>query len=217
MAKAPIETEFSVDGYEDIKCGIVNWPMSVIRLNSATPEKIVDLADKILTKWRAYTDESAFIFAETDGVPHNTITPIARRRGENYELDLVLRNNITTEEHPLGVFHPHAELHNIKKENIGLIEVMGLAVLPARLKGELKKLGEYIVQNKDLRVDEELNKHAEWVDTFKPNYDNITAENVDEILQYEVGQVFKKVLEHAGVYKRDENGKSAFINFIKSI
>ena len=217
MAKAPIETEFSVDGYEDIKCGIVNWPMSVIRLNSATPEKIVDLADKILTKWRAYTDESAFIFAETDGVPHNTITPIARRRGENYELDLVLRNNITTEEHPLGVFHPHAELHNIKKENIGLIEVMGLAVLPARLKGELKKLGEYIVQNKDLRVDEELNKHAEWVDTFKPNYDNITAENVDEILQYEVGQVFKKVLEHAGVYKRDENGKSAFMNFIKSI
>ena len=217
MAKAPIETEFSVDGYEDIKCGIVNWPMSVIRLNSATPEKIVDLADKILTKWRAYTDESAFIFAETDGVPHNTITPIARRRGENYELDLVLRNNITTEEHPLGVFHPHAELHNIKKENIGLIEVMGLAVLPARLKVELKKLGEYIVQNKDLRVDEELNKHAEWVDTFKPNYDNITAENVDEILQYEVGQVFKKVLEHAGVYKRDENGKSAFMNFIKSI
>lgn len=217
MAKAPIETEFSVDGYEDIKCGIVNWPMSVIRLNSATPEKIVDLADKILTKWRAYTDESAFIFAETDGVPHNTITPIARRRGENYELDLVLRNNITTEEHPLGVFHPHAELHNIKKENIGLIEVMGLAVLPARLKGELKKLGEYIVQNKDLRVDEELNKHAEWVNTFKPNYDNITAENVDEILQYEVGQVFKKVLEHAGVYKRDEDGKSAFMNFIKSI
>ena len=217
MAKAPVETEFSIDGYEDIKCGIVNWPMSVIRLNGATPEKIVDLADKILTKWRAYTDESAFIFAETDSVPHNTITPIARRRGDNYELDLVLRNNITTDEHPLGVFHPHAELHNIKKENIGLIEVMGLAVLPARLKGELKKLGEYIVQNRDLRADEELNKHANWVDSFKPNYDNITADNVDEILQYEVGQVFKKVLEHAGVYKRHENRKSAYMNFIKSI
>ena len=199
MAKAPVEKSFSVKGFEDVQSGIVRWPMSVIRLSHADYNRIIELADLILTKWRGYTDEAAFIFAETDGEPHNTITPIARKRGQNYELDLVLRNNITTEEHPLGVYHPHAELHHIKKENIGLIEVMGLAVLPSRLKSELEE------------------KHADWVDTILPKYENVTKENIMEILQKEVGIVFGKVLEHAGVYKRDENGQAAFMRFIDSI
>ncbi|MBD5452478.1 MAG: UDP-glucose--hexose-1-phosphate uridylyltransferase [Lachnospiraceae bacterium] len=217
MAKAPVEKTFSIKGFEDIQSGIVKWPMSVIRLSHTDYNRIIELADIILTKWRSYTDEEAFIFAETDGEPHNTITPIARKRGENYELDLVLRNNITTEEHPLGVYHPHAELHHIKKENIGLIEVMGLAVLPSRLKSELELLAEAIVKKADIRADETLEKHADWVEEILPKYNNVTKENVMDILQKEVGIVFGKVLEHAGVYKRDEKGQAAFMRFIDSL
>lgn len=218
MAKAPVEREFTVKGFEDIKSGIVKWPMSVIRLSHADYNRIIELADVILTKWRGYTDEDAFVFAETEGEPHNTITPIARKRGDNYELDLVLRNNITTEEHPLGVYHPHAELHHIKKENIGLIEVMGLAVLPSRLKSELEMLADAIVAGEDIRKNEVLEKHADWVDEFMPKYEGkVTKENVMGIIQNEVGIVFGKVLEHAGVYKRDAKGQEAFERFIKSL
>ena len=216
MEKAPVETEVAFRGFEDIRTGIVKWPMSVLRLDGPDPERLCDLADKILKSWRAYTDESAFLFAETDGVPHSTITPIARRRGTDYELDLVLRNNITTEEHPLGVYHPHAELHHIKKENIGLIEVMGLAVLPARLKGELAALETAILENRDLRQDEVLAKHADWVDELRKNY-VFTAENVTEILHREVGKVFARVLEHAGVYKRTPEGRTAFQRFVEHV
>ena len=214
MAKAPIEASFTIKGYEDVTAGIVKWPMSVIRLQHAEPDRLVDLADHILELWRGYTDKDAFIFAETDGEPHNTITPIARKRGEIFELDLVLRNNITTEEHPLGVYHPHAELHHIKKENIGLIEVMGLAVLPARLKPELELLAEYMVSGKDIRSNETLEKHADWVEEFLPKYGTITQENVMDIIKEEVGIVFMKVLECAGVYKCDEKGRKDFRKFI---
>ncbi len=218
MAKAPVEQPLVFKGFENVRAGIVKWAMSVIRLNSPDRNAIVDLADKILTCWRGYTDESAFIFAQTDGEPHNTITPIARKRGECFELDLVLRNNITTDEHPLGVYHPHAELHHIKKENIGLIEVMGLAVLPARLKTEMESLAQYLVQNgaDGLENDEVLAKHADWAKELCQKY-KFTAENAQEILKKEIGIVFSKVLEHAGVYKRDENGKAAFERFIRYV
>ena len=211
MELSPVEREIRFAGYEDIKAGIVKWPMSVIRLDGADKARLADLADKILRAWRGYTDADAFIFAETDGVPHSTITPIARRRGSDYELDLVLRNNITTKEHPLGVYHPHAELHNIKKENIGLIEVMGLAVLPARLKGELQGLEEAILAGKPLTGD--LEKHAAWVEELKTRH-TFTPENTTAILREEVGKVFAKVLEHAGVYGRSESGQAAFLKFI---
>ncbi len=217
MERAETRKDINIKGYEDVKAGIVNWPMSVIRISHSDSDRLVELAAHILDTWRAYTDEDAFVFAETDGEPHNTITPIARMRDGKYELDLVLRNNITTEEHPLGVYHPHKELHHIKKENIGLIEVMGLAVLPARLKNEMERLGEFIVAGKDIRSDEELEKHADWVDSFKPAYDKIDESNVDGILQKEIGIVFKKVLEHAGVFKNDDNGTSAFMKFINTI
>ena len=211
MELSPVEREIHFAGYEDIKAGIVKWPMSVIRLDGADKARLTDLADKILRAWRGYTDADAFIFAETDGVPHSTITPIARRRGSDYELDLVLRNNITTKEHPLGVYHPHAELHHIKKENIGLIEVMGLAVLPARLKGELQGLEEAILAGKPLTGD--LEKHAAWVEELKTRH-TFTPENTTAILREEVGKVFAKVLEHAGVYGRNEAGQAAFLKFI---
>ena len=217
MAKAPVERTFSVAGFEDVDAGIVAWPMSVIRLSGTDTDRIIALADMILNKWREYTDEEAFIYAYTDNEPHNTITPIARKRGDKFELDLVLRNNITTEEHPLGVYHPHAKLHHIKKENIGLIEVMGLAVLPARLKGEMAHLKEAILAGKDLRADEELAKHADWVDEFRPKYDAITAKNIDGIVEKEIGLVFMQVLEDAGVYKRTEEGQKAFDRFVKSL
>ena len=218
MAKAPVERTFTVKGFEDITSGIVKWPMSVIRLSHEDYHRLIELADVILNKWRGYTDEAAFIYAETDGEPHNTITPIARKRGENYELDLVLRNNITTEEHPLGVYHPHAELHHIKKENIGLIEVMGLAVLPSRLKGELEQLAKAILAGDDIRKDEVLEKHADWVDEFLPKYEGKVNENtIMDILQKEVGIVFGKVLEHAGVYKRNAEGAAAFDRFINAL
>jgi UDPglucose--hexose-1-phosphate uridylyltransferase len=216
MAQAPVETRVSIPGYTDVAAGIVKWPMSVIRLASPMPERLIELADRILTAWRGYTDESAFIFAQTDGVPHNTITPIARRRGENYELDLVLRNNITTEEHPLGVYHPHAELHHIKKENIGLIEVMGLAVLPARLKEELSAVADALVTGADLRGDERTEKHADWAEGFKANY-TFTPDNALDIVKKETGIVFAQVLEHAGVFGRNGSGQAAFLKFIESI
>ncbi len=216
MEVSPVETSFSFPGFEDVTAGIVKWPMSVIRLNAQDPQRLIDLADRILSSWRGYTDKDAFIFAKTDGEPHNTITPIARRRGDAYELDLVLRNNITTEEHPLGVYHPHAELHHIKKENIGLIEVMGLAVLPARLKEELSAVAQCLAQGKDLRSDELTAKHAGWAEAFGRKY-TITAENALDIVKTETGVVFAQVLEHAGVYKRDPEGKAAFLRFLESV
>lgn len=214
MAKAPMEEVFTIAGYEDVEVGIVHWPLSVLRLRGKDEKRLIELGAHVLDKWRNYTDEEAFIFAETEGEPHNTITPIARKVGDTYELDLALRNNITTEEHPLGVYHPHAEWHNIKKENIGLIEVMGLAVLPARLKEELEILAEYLVEKKDIRSNEKIEKHADWVETFLPKYEEITKENVMEILQEEVGIVFTHVLEDAGVYKCTEEGRKAFKRFI---
>lgn len=217
MAKAPVERTFTVKGFEDVESGIVKWPMSVIRLSGTDTDRIIELADVILNKWRGYTDEAAFVFAETDGTPHNTITPIARKRGDKYELDLVLRNNITTEEHPLGVYHPHAQLHHIKKENIGLIEVMGLAVLPARLKSEMAQLKKAMLAGADLRSDEVLEKHADWVDEFSKKYDVINESNIDEIVQNEIGEVFMHVLEDAGVYKRTPEGQAAFDRFTKSL
>lgn len=217
MAKAPIEKTLTFKGFEDVKAGIVKWPMSVIRISSADKDRLIELADRILKAWRGYTDEDAFIFAETDGEPHNTITPIARKRGEDYELDLVLRNNITTEEHPLGVYHPHARLHHIKKENIGLIEVMGLAVLPARLKDEMAALSKAILEKKDIRADEMLAKHADWVEEFLPKYDHIDETNIMDILHEEIGLVFNEVLKDAGVYKCTEEGRKAFMRFIDAV
>ena len=216
MERAPVETPFPFPGYEDVEAGIVKWPLSVVRLASTEPERLVDLADRILTAWRGYTDEAAVIYAETDGVPHNTITPIARMREGKYELDLVLRNNLTTPEHPLGLYHPHAELHHIKKENIGLIEVMGLAVLPARLKQELAAVAEGLVSGADLRANELTAKHADWAEGFAPKY-TITADNALDIVQRETGLVFAQVLEHAGVYKRDKAGRDAFLRFLHTI
>ena len=217
MEKAPIIKKFTVKGFEDVTAGIVKWPLSVIRLQCKDEKRIIDLAEHILNAWRGYTDETAFIFAETDGEKHNTITPIARKRGDLFELDLALRNNITTKEHPLGVYHPHAHLHHIKKENIGLIEVMGLAVLPSRLKGEMEQLADYIVNGKDLRSNEALEKHADWVEEFSKNYDCIDASNVNEILQQEIGKVFCQVLECAGVYKNTEEGLAAFMRFVNTL
>ena len=216
MARALVERTFEVKGFEDVKAGIVKWPMSVIRLSGLDTERIIALADWILDTWREYSDEEAFIYAYTEGEPHNTITPIARKRGENYEIDLVLRNNITTPEHPLGVYHPHAGLHHIKKENIGLIEVMGLAVLPARLKEEMEQLAEALLENKDIRTIEELEKHADWVEEFLPNH-ILTKENVMDILHEEIGKVFSQVLEDAGVYKRTQEGQKAFDRFIQTL
>ena len=217
MEKAPIEKPIVFKGYEDITAGIVKWPMSVIRLTGDSAERVIDLADKIFTTWQGYTDESAFVFAETDGEPHNAVTPIARMRGDKYELDLVLRNNITTEEHPLGVFHPHAELHHIKKENIGLIEVMGLAVLPARLKDEMAELQKAMLSGADIRAIESIEKHADWADEIKAKYTDINADNIDKIIKDEIGIVFSKVLEDAGVFKRDKKGQDAFIKFIDCV
>ena len=217
MARAEVEYPLSFEGFSDVKAGILKWPMSVIRLSCSDSDRLIELAERILKAWRGYTDESAFIFAETDGEPHNTITPIARKKEESFELDLVLRNNITTEEHPLGVYHPHKELHHIKKENIGLIEVMGLAVLPARLKNEMALLEDAILENKDIKNDEALCKHYDWAEEIKSKYGNITKENIDKIIKDEIGLVFAKVLEHAGVYKRTPEGILAFKKFAESV
>ena len=216
MAKANIEKEYKIKGFEDVTVGRVKWPMSVIRLRSADTGRLVELADIILTKWRGYTDEESFIFAETDGEPHNTITPIARMRDGKFQLDLVLRNNITTPEHPLGVYHPHAKLHHIKKENIGLIEVMGLAVLPARLKNEMQQLADVLVTKgvSAVRSDPVLEKHADWAEEFCSRR-TVNADNVHEVIRDEIGKVFAKVLEHAGVYKRTPEGEAAFDRFVE--
>ncbi len=216
MAKAPVEHNLSFEGFDDVAAGIVKWPMSVIRLSGKDTERIIELADKILLNWRGYTDESAFIFAETDGEPHNTITPIARKNEDVFELDLVLRNNITTAEHPMGVYHPHAELHHIKKENIGLIEVMGLAVLPARLKDELALLCEAVRDGRDITADEVLSKHADWVTEIKSRRE-LNADNAYDVFREEIGNVFAKVLEHAGVFKTDADGLAAFKRFAASV
>ena len=217
MAKAPIEKHVTIPGYEDVEAGIVKWPLSVLRIRHKDSDRLVDLATHVLEVWRGYTDEAAFIFAETDGEPHNTITPIARKVGDIYELDLTLRNNITTEENPLGVYHPHAQYHHIKKENIGLIEVMGLAVLPSRLKKEMESLADCLVSGKDVSSVGGLEKHADWVKDFLPKYAEITQENVWDILKEEIGEVFVKVLEDAGVYKCTEEGRKAFERFINTL
>ena len=214
MERAEIEKEFTIPGYEDVKAGIVHWPLSVIRIQSKDEKRLIDLADHILKKWRGYTDEEAYIFAETEGEPHNTITPIARKKGDMYELDLTLRNNITTEECPLGLYHPHNEYHHIKKENIGLIEVMGLAVLPSRLKAEMEHLSQCLIKGEDIFSKEDLKKHAAWVEEIKGKYTDINEGNVMDILKEEIGQVFVKVLEDAGVYKYNEEGRKAFDRFI---
>ena len=217
MERAPIETPLAFAGFEDVAAGIVKWPMSTVRLRADEPARLAELAEKILTAWRGYSDPAAGIFSETDGVPHNTITPIARRRGGAYELDLVLRNNLTTEEHPLGVFHPHAELHHIKKENIGLIEVMGLAVLPGRLEKELAAVAEALVSGADLADDPLTASHAAWGEALREKYGAFSPDTVEALLRDEVGAVFERVLEHAGVYKRDPAGKAAFLRFIGAL
>ena len=216
METAPVDQQLHFAGYDDIQAGIVKWPMSVIRLDGEDPVRIADLADRILAAWRSYSDPECTIYAETDGEPHNTITPIARRRGKLYELDLVLRNNLTTEEHPLGVFHPHADKHHIKKENIGLIEVMGLAVLPSRLKGELTALAEAVAAEKDIRGDEVLGKHADWVDELKQQY-TFTPDNALDLILKETGKVFAQVLEDAGVYKNTPEGRAGFNRFVAAV
>ena len=217
MAKAPIEQHFMIPGYEDVEAGIVKWPLSVIRIRSGNEKRLIDLAEHILECWRGYTDEAAFVFAETDGEPHNTITPIARKVGDTFELDLALRNNITTEEYPLGVYHPHAEYHHTKKENIGLSEVMGLGILPARLKEEMELLAEYLVEKKDVRSCEALEKHADWAEKMVPLHPELNADNVMDILKEEIGKVFVGVLEDAGVYKCTEEGREAFARFLKTL
>lgn len=216
MAKAGYEMNFKMQKFPGVTAGVVKWPMSVIRLRGQEPEKVADAADHILKMWRGYTDKEAFIFHETEGVLHNTITPIARRRGKLYELDLVLRNNITTEEYPMGVYHPHPQYHNIKKENIGLIEVMGLAILPARLKQEMKELERVILAGENINEAESIAKHAAWVDTWKEKYE-ITPENIHGILQKEIGKTFAKILECAGVFKRNAKGMEAFERFVAEI
>ena len=216
MEKAPVIREIEFEGFKDVEAGIVKWPLSVIRLTSDNRSRMLDLAEKILARWREYTDEDAFVFAETDGEKHNTITPIARRKGEKYQLDLVLRNNITTDEYPLGVYHPHQDKHNIKKENIGLIEVMGLAVLPSRLKKEMSDLEEAILSGRDIAEDKELSKHSAWLNNFRDKY-TFTKENTWDILKKEIGKTFVAVLEDAGVYKCTESGMCSFMKFVNSV
>ena len=214
MAKAGYKITFTISGFEDLTAGIINWPMSVIRLQGDDIERITDCADMVLGKWKGYTDEEAFIYAETDGVRHNAITPIARKNSEGrFELDLVLRNNITTDEHPMGVYHPHAEYHHIKKENIGLIEVMGLAVLPARLKNEMALLEDALLEGKDTRADETIAKHADWIDEWKDGYDLSSKDSIHKALQNEIGKTFAKILGCAGVYKNEED----FMRFVDTL
>lgn len=216
MAKAPVETSVVFDGFPQVSAGIVRWPMSVLRLRSEDREALVALCDRVLSVWRGYTDAACTIFAETDGVPHNTITPIARMRDGAYEMDLVLRNNLTTEEHPLGLYHPHEEHHHIKKENIGLIEVMGLAVLPSRLEKEMQLLREALLSGADIRRQEAIEKHADWVEAFLPKHPSLCAENADRILEQEIGNVYVSILEQAGVYKRNAEGRQGFLRFVKA-
>ncbi len=217
MAKAPIEKEIKFYGFDDIEAGIVKWPLSVIRLRSENVESLVNLSDKILSKWREYTDEDAFIFSETNGEKHNTITPITRFKNEKFEIDLVLRNNITTEEYPLGVYHPHNEHHHIIKENIGLIEVMGLAVLPSRLKGEMDEVAKAIINNDDISQIDSISKHFEWAETIKEKHPDINSQNAQEIIRHEIGIVFKSILEQCGVFKTDDEGRKHFQKYIDGV
>lgn len=217
MAKAAIEKPFMIDGFEDVESGILKWPMSVIRIRGKDEKRLIEAGSYILDSWRNYSDSSLFIYAYTNGEPHNTITPIARKVKDTYELDLVLRNNITTKEHPLGVFHPHEELHHIKKENIGLIEVMGCAILPSRLKEEIKLLEEYILTGKDIKDNDMIGKHYEWAEKVKLKHPDMNETNIREIIQNEIGNVFLKVLEHAGIYKRDKEGQEGFLRFIRAL
>ena len=213
LQEAEVETEFKSAGFNG-QISIVKWPMSVIRISHNDKNALADFAAKVLENWRKYSDEDSHVFAESFGIPHNTITPIARKNGENYELDLVLRNNITTEEHPMGLYHPHEELHNIKKENIGLIEVMGLAILPGRLKIEMKELTRAVINGEDMAQNPLIGKHEAWISSRLPKYENINEENIEQILQTEIGLSFKTVLKHAGVFKRDNEGKAAFRRFV---
>ena len=214
MDRAELEMEFVKEGFEEVKCGIVKWPMSVIRLSSRNRVKLVALASRVLTAWRSYSDPTVTIYAETDGTPHNTITPIARKSGEEYIIDLVLRNNLTTEERPMGLYHPAPELHHIKKENIGLIEVMGLAVLPSRLAEEIKLMEDALVNGKSLADDPRLDPHANWCTELVSRHPELSGENVRAIIESEIGAVFLQVLTDAGVFKRDEKGREAFLRFI---
>lgn len=216
MAKAPIEIPFTFKGYEDIEAGIVKWPMSVLRLASKDKNRLADLAGIVLKAWEGYTDEEAFILGETDGEPHNAITPITRMRNGKFEIDLVLRNNITTEECPMGYYHPHPEHHHIKRENIGLIEVMGLAVLPSRLKSEMDALAKAMINGDDIKNDEVLSKHYDWAEQIKAKH-SITKENIDDIIKKEIGIVFTEILEQCGVFERTEKGKKQFIKFLESV
>lgn len=217
MAKAPIEENYTIANFEDVEVGRVKWPMSVLRLRSQNPDRLIELGDHILKAWRGYSDADAMIFAFTEGERHNTITPIARKVGDTFELDLVLRNNLTTEEHPLGIYHPHEKLHHIKKENIGLIEVMGLAVLPARLADEMILVKSFILEGKDLNSEETIKKHSDWVEAFKEKYEEINEHNIDAIIEKEIGLVFMEVLEDAGVYKCTPEGKAAFNRFVATL
>ena len=225
MARAGERERVGFAGYDDVRAAIVDWPMSVIRLDGADPARIVELADRILTAWRGYSDASVGVLAETDGTPHNTITPIARRRGEDFELDLVLRNNRTTDEYPLGIFHPHQELHHIKKENIGLIEVMGLAVLPARLLGEMDRLEQVILAGEDPASVPEAASHAPWAADVLARHPEFAPENVagadaaalHAVIEDEIGQVFAQVLEHCAVFADDEEGRAAFARFVAGV
>jgi UDPglucose--hexose-1-phosphate uridylyltransferase len=216
MEKASIKAPVSFVGFDDLECGILKWPMSVIRITGAHRGRLIELADKILSAWREYTDEDAFIYSHTGETPHNTITPIARRKGELYQLDLVLRNNITTDEHPLGVYHPHSEHHNVKKENIGLIEVMGLAVLPSRLKNEMALMRSAVLRGKSFSDIPEIGKHAAWFDAFRANY-VFTEENTEPILMEEIGKTFVRVLRDSGVFKDTDEGETFFMKFIDSV
>ena len=216
MERAQEELAVGFEGFEDVSAAIVKWPMSVLRLRCGNKQRLAELADKILSAWRGYSDAEAGVIAFSDGQPHNTITPIARRRGELYELDLVLRCNITSPEHPLGVFHPHADKHHIKKENIGLIEVMGLAVLPSRLKKELQDLADALIKGADIRSDEALSCHAPWAQQLQKQY-HLTEENVIDVLLQETGKVFEQVLEDAGVFKCSEQGRAQFMRFVAHV
>lgn len=213
MEKAPIEGQLVFEGFESVSAGIVKWPMSVIRLTSADKPSLLGLATKILEKWRSYSDASVQIKAETDGTPHHTITPIARKRGDLYELDLVLRDNQTSEEFPDGIYHPHPDVQHIKKENIGLIEVMGLAILPPRLKAELAEVKKYLLgQASQVAV-----YHQPWADRLKAEHPVVTEVTAEEVIRASVGQIFARVLEDAGVYKRTPEGQAAFMRFVEFV
>lgn len=215
METAEVETTFDIPQYPKVKAGIVKWPMSVIRLNSEDRDELAKCCDLVLERWKAYSDSSVLVFAETDNIRHNTITPIARKKGKVYECDLVLRNNFTTKDRPLGVFHPNPTLHHIKKENIGLIEVMGLAVLPSRLARDMGMLQRALISGQSIIAIPELSQHAKWIEEIRERHTDINEINAKEIIEQEIGKVFLEVLNDAGVFKRNTEGKAAFLRFIE--